>query len=93
MEPRWPHEYIDLWTRPHLQESLGTGGYLVYRRAFDTDRCTLEDGAVAHKVAVFVTESEAANYCHYRNHMTTISGTDDVEKIDFRAHVQPPITR
>lgn len=42
-------------------------GYVVYRHAFDETRCTIEEGARAHKHAVFVEEIEALDYCEYRN--------------------------
>lgn len=52
-------------------------GYVVYRH---------EDGEVmsvarTHKVAVFVTEVEASDYCAYRNEQTEKNGTDDVYAI------------
>jgi len=55
--------------------------YVVYRHIFDLSRCTLEAGIRAHKVALFITESEAADYCEYRNHMTWKYGSDDVDLI------------
>ncbi len=57
-------------------------GYVVYRNVFDTGKCTLEEGIKTHKVALFVTESDAKNYCDYRNHMTELYGKDDVTLID-----------
>lgn len=59
---------------------LSSIGYIVYRHAFP-DHCPLDAGAKAHKVAVFVTESEASNYCDYRNYWTRENGTDEVHKI------------
>lgn len=56
-------------------------GYVVYRQVFGLRKCTLEDGIRAHKVALFITESEAADYCEYRNHMTWKYGSDDVDLI------------
>lgn len=41
-------------------------GYVVYRHVFD-DKCSYEDGIRAHKVALFVSEDEAVDYCKYRN--------------------------
>lgn len=82
-KPGWPYEYINLWEEEfwHLQAELHSGGYLVYRRAFDTDKCTLADGAKAHKEAMFVCESMAVEYCAHRNAMTMLHGTDDVTVI------------
>lgn len=42
-------------------------GYTVYRNSFDENKCTVEDGARAHKVAVFVEEEEARRYVTWRN--------------------------
>ncbi len=83
--PKWPHEYLCLYEERFraLMDRIGSGGYLVYRRAFEEARCGLERGAEAHKVAVFVTEAEASNYCDYRNHMTVKHGTDDTAVIRF----------
>ena len=46
-------------------------------------RCPLDDAVKTHKVAVFVTETEASNYCGYRNAMTVKYGTDDPSVIRF----------
>jgi len=70
--PRWPHRY----------KYLSSMGYVVWRDVFEGDmRCALDDAVKEHKVAVFVCESEASNYCDYRNAMTMKHGTDDVSKI------------
>ena len=74
--PRWPHRY----------EHFNSRGYVVWRDVFEGEmRCALDDAVMAHKVAVFVCESEAKNYCEYRNAMTVKHGSDDVELIRFDA--------
>jgi hypothetical protein len=56
--PRWPH-------RCNYLPSLG---YVVWRDVFEGQmRCSLEDAVRTHKAAVFVCESEAEDYCRYRN--------------------------
>ena len=57
-------------------------GYLVYRHFSDL-ACTADEMATAHKVAVFVTEAEAQDYCDYRNAMMHKHGTDDVRCIKW----------
>lgn len=42
-------------------------GYVVYRAIFDLKKCTIREGATDHKVAVFVTECEAIEYCNFKN--------------------------
>ena len=51
-------------------------GYVVYRYCFDEEKCTLEEGARAHKQAVFVDEVAAKDYCRYRNDLIDKRGTD-----------------
>lgn len=46
------------------------GGYVVYRHWFYLEeRISIEQHAEAHKIAVFVYEAEAVDYCGYRNEM------------------------
>lgn len=52
------------------------GGYIVYRHCFDEKKCTIEDGADAHKQAVFVEGEAAADYCEYRNRLIDLNGDD-----------------
>lgn len=52
------------------------GGYVVYRHCFDNAKCSVEDGAAAHKQAVFVEEAAAKDYCDYRNQMIDAVGDD-----------------
>jgi hypothetical protein len=54
----------------------GAMGYLVYRHCFDEAKCGLRDGALAHRVALFVTKDEAEDYCAYRNRLTEQNGSD-----------------
>lgn len=56
-------------------------GYVVYCHSFDLKKCTLKQGALAHKTAEFVTEAEAKNYCDYRNFMLEKHSTDAVDSI------------
>lgn len=42
-------------------------GYVVYRHSFDLRKCTLVEGARAHKVAAFVEENNAKAYVEWRN--------------------------
>ena len=71
---------------PHKATYIKGMGYVVYRDAFEVEmRCSLEEGAKAHRVATFVTGSEATDYCTYRNHMTSIYGTDDPAAIPWDA--------
>lgn len=56
-------------------------GYVVYRDIADTD-CSIEELATAHKVALFVQESDALDFCKYRNEMTEKYGTDDASVIE-----------
>lgn len=51
-------------------------GYLVYRAVFDESKCDVPDGAMAHRVALFVEESAAKDYCRYRNELTDKNGSD-----------------
>lgn len=53
-------------------------GYVVYRH-FPEMKCSVEDWAKAHKVAVFVCENEAMEFCVLRNDMTTKYGTDELK--------------
>ena len=46
-------------------------GYVVYEHKFDLKKCTLEEGAKAHKVAVFVCEVHAREYCELKTHNAT----------------------
>ena len=55
--------------------------YVVYRKVFDLSKCTLEEGIRTHKVALFICENEAADYCDYRNEMFQKYGSDDVDLI------------
>lgn len=67
--PRWPLRY----------EYLSSLGYVVWRDVFEGNMtCALSDAVKGHKVAVFVTESEAEDYCNYRNIKTMVLGTDKV---------------
>ena len=52
------------------------GGYVVYRHCFDEARCTIRNGARAHKQAVFVEENAARDYCRYRNKLIDEHGSD-----------------
>lgn len=52
------------------------GGYVVYRHCFDDTKCSVEDGAAAHKQAVFVEEIAARDYCDYRNRLMDLNGDD-----------------
>lgn len=55
--------------------------YVVYRH-FDALKCGEQKMAEAHRVATFVSESEAKDYCAYRNEMTEKYGSDDVSLIE-----------
>ena len=67
--PRWPHRY----------KYLHDLGYVVWRDVFEGKvKNPSRDSILDHKVAVFVRESEASNYCEYRNIRTMVLGTDDV---------------
>lgn len=55
--------------------------YVVYRH-FDDLKCTVKQMATAHRCASFVSESEASDYCAYRNEMMAKYGTDAVEAIE-----------
>lgn len=57
------------------------GGYVVYRH-FDDLECSVEEMATTHRSATFVFESEASDYCAYRNEMMAKYGTDAVEAIE-----------
>jgi hypothetical protein len=52
------------------------GGYIVYRHCFDETKCSIEDGAAAHKQAVFVERLAAEDYCAYRNRLIDLNGDD-----------------
>lgn len=64
----------------YKQIYLPKHGYIVFRH-FDDLQCTIEEAALVHKVAVFICESEAEDYCAYRNEMMMKYGTDAVEAI------------
>ena len=54
----WPHRYA----------FFSSMGYVVWRDVFEGDmRCALKDAVMAHKVAVFVLESDAKKYCNFRS--------------------------
>lgn len=74
-------DYMGAEYRQKWLSSLG--GYVVYRHWFDIEArgVAVERHATAHKTAVFVCESEAADYCEYRNEMMRKYGTDDVAAI------------
>lgn len=59
------------------------GGYVVYRHDPALIHL-LDEYAVNHKVAVFVCENEAMEFCVLRNDMTEKNGTDEL-KIHRRA--------
>ena len=63
-------------TGEHRTVYLSDLGYVVYRHSFDEARCSVAEGARAHKVAVFVEERAALDYCAYRNRLTAERGTD-----------------
>jgi hypothetical protein len=52
------------------------GGYVVYRHCFDEKRCSVADGARAHRQAVFVAEDAANEYCDHRNKLIDKRGSD-----------------
>jgi hypothetical protein len=63
---RWPHRY----------KYLSSMGHVVWRDVFEGRmKCALDDAVKTHKVAVFVCESEAAEYCQHRNALTALNGT------------------
>jgi hypothetical protein len=51
-------------------------GYVVYRHCFDEQKCSVEEGARAHRQASFVDEVAAEDYCCYRNKLIDEKGTD-----------------
>jgi len=51
--------------------------YVVYRHFADL-KCSERQIAETHRVATFVTEAEAKDYCDYRNEMMRKHGSDDV---------------
>lgn len=53
-------------------------GYVVYRH-FPEMKCSVEEWAKVHKVAVFVQEDEAMEFCVLRNCMTAKNGTDELQ--------------
>lgn len=55
-------------------------GEVVYRH-FDDLKCTEEEMALVHKIAVFVCESDAVDFCLYRNNATQKYGIDAVDAI------------
>lgn len=56
--PKWPHKY----------EWISELGYVVWRDVFEGDmRCTLREAVLTHKVATFVCEEDALDYCGYMN--------------------------
>ena len=54
--------------------------FIVYRHS-DGLSCSVEQMAEIHKVASFICDSEAEDYCAYRNEMTMKYGSDDVALI------------
>jgi len=55
-------------------------GHLVYRHWSDMENMS-DEAAWAHRVAVFLSETEAVDYCAYRNEMFKQHGTDSVAAI------------
>lgn len=55
-------------------------GYVVFRDLASPE-CDATEAALAHRVAVFVAESDAADYCRYRNDLTARSGTDAIDPL------------
>ena len=64
----------------YLWDNESYPGYVVYRH-FDDLTCTALEMARHHKVAAFVCESEATDYCAYRNEIQAKYGTDSVHAI------------
>lgn len=54
--------------------------FIVYRHFSDLT-CSVEQMAEVHKIASFICDSEAKDYCDYRNQMTAFHGSDDVSLI------------
>lgn len=54
------------------------GGFVVYRHCFDESRCGIEEGARAHRQAIFVDEVAALHYCKYRNRLIDRNGSDAI---------------
>jgi hypothetical protein len=53
---------------PHRVKYLSGLGYVVWRDVFEGEmKCSLDEAVRAHKVAVFVCESDAIAWCKYRN--------------------------
>ena len=68
----------------YQQKKLRNMGYVVYRDVSPEMMVKTGNYVIAHKVAEFVSELEAQNYCDYRNYMTEKYLDDDVTKImDF----------
>lgn len=59
-------------------------GYVVYRH-FDELKWSREEMAKANKVSVFLCESEADDYCKYRNEEMAKNGSDAVYLIRHNA--------
>lgn len=53
-------------------------GYVVYRYCFDESKCSLVEGARAHRQATFVDEISAVHYCRYRNRLVRRNGSDAI---------------
>tara|TARA_R110002050_G_scaffold57423_3_gene128933 strand:+ start:80346 stop:80573 length:228 start_codon:yes stop_codon:yes gene_type:complete len=67
--------YKQRWIKGH--------GYVVYRDLFKKS-IDVDEGAIAHKEAIFVDGVAAQVYCNFRNSMTKKYGTDAIELIvDF----------
>lgn len=66
---------------PKLRETVWNT--LVYRhvRSVDLSKAPLEDWAWAHKQCAFICESDAQDYCDYRNEMFEKYGNDAIESI------------
>jgi hypothetical protein len=62
---------------PHRMEYLSDLGYVVWRDVFEGKmKCTLDAAVRTHKVAVFVSESEASAWCKHRNLTPELWGGD-----------------
>lgn len=53
-------------------------GYLVYRDCFDPRKCNVRQGQLDHRVAVFVFQVDAIDYCMYRNTLMDKHGSDEL---------------
>lgn len=65
-------------TKCDLYRYIYSNGYLVYRHCFDDTKCTIYEGAQAHKQALFINEIQAKFFCQTMNELIDNTASDSL---------------